>query len=352
MKRYLSFFTFFFFISKVYFFQELDDSDDDADEDVAFDSFKKKFKRSFSSDTDYQHRKAVFKDNLKKIRNHNKKPSVSYTQGINDYTDLSWDEFKAKYLGKDSTNRAASTQVGASTNPTYTTPSLYIIPSGRENEMKDWRTVTSPKPVIGPIKNQGGCGSCWAFSGVGAVESAYVIFKNDNPILSEQQLVDCSGSYGNAACNGGWETSAMSYIRDKGVVLSNNYPYVTSEKNCDSSIIQNNTPYKIKSWSFLAKGPEAIIQALKRQPVTASIYVGSSFQYYRSGIYTVSSCNLWANHALMTVAYSLTPGNPYFVLRNQWGTSWGESGYMKLSMRQGDGVCGFSTNQAAAYPSF
>lgn len=77
----------------------------------------------------------------------------------------------------------------------------------------DW--TTSGK--VSEIKNQGRCGSCWAFSATGSIESAYLIAKNSTPLISEQQLVDCSRAYGNMGCNGGWMDSAFKYIAEHGI---------------------------------------------------------------------------------------------------------------------------------------
>ena len=197
-------------------------------------------------------------------------------------------------------------------------------------------------PVVGPVKDQGGCGSCWAFSATFAAEAAYALEKNKTVVLSEQQLVDCAGSYGNSGCNGGWEASALNYILHVGVVSSNYYPYMAILQECKSNVIKRRTKHYIKSWTFVARGPKAHIEALQSRPLTGSFYVERTFQSYGGGIYTISECNLEANHALGIVGYDISnPAEPYFILRNSWGTYWGDQGYAKMSIHEDDGVCGF-----------
>lgn len=344
-------------IAKIIFFfhsihsQTTENADNDFNVNLRFFSFKNEFKKLYASIKDYEFRKSVFHENLKQIDEFNHENSRSFTLGVNSFTDLTWDEFRSKFLGR-GIRTSIFSFFSSFFNPKYKTPPLFKIPFGRENERKDWSTITTPNTVVGEVTNQGECGSCWAFSGVAAVESAYVIFKNENPDLSEQQLVDCSTDGGNNGCDGGWETGAMTYIRDLGVVSTRDYPYLAKKGICNKSIINQKKLHKIKSWSYVEKGPEKIIEILKNQPVTASIFVDRLFQNYKSGIYTVSECWLKANHALLTVGYVLDPVHPYFIVKNQWGKSWGENGYIRISMAQGDGVCGFSTAKAAAYPSF
>lgn len=163
----------------------------------SFEQFKVDYQKSYSKVGEESYRKTIFLRNLIKIAEHNANPSNTYTQGVNQFTDLTDAEFQALYL---------TLTVPKVNNEVYVDK---VVP----NADIDWQNAGK----VTPVKNQAQCGSCWAFSATAALESTVFIATGNSNNFSEQQLVDCSRSYGNQGCNGGWMDSAFQYIRDKGI---------------------------------------------------------------------------------------------------------------------------------------
>jgi C1A family cysteine protease len=191
----------------------------------------------------------------------------------------------------------------------------------------DW--VASGK--VSNVKNQASCGSCWAFSAIAALESAYLI-KGTTVLLSEQQLVDCSGSYGNYGCNGGWMDSAFQYIIDHGITTETAYPYVAKNQVCQT----DSGSYKLSGFVDVA-GCDNLFNALNQQPVSVAVDA-SNWSPYRSGVF--SNCGTSVNHGVLLVGAN----TDYWKIKNSWGTSWGESGYIRLARGNTCAVC--------QYPSY
>ncbi|MDD2716092.1 MAG: C1 family peptidase [Candidatus Wallbacteria bacterium] len=196
----------------------------------------------------------------------------------------------------------------------------------------DWRAQNG----CTPIKNQGSCGSCWSFASVGIFESAILIKDSDVVDLAEQDLLDCN-SYG-YSCNGGW-LDAVGYFKDKGCSLEKLVPYQAADGTCKNV----SRTYKIKDWATVDATTDAIKQAIyKYGPVSSVVAADSSFQYYTSGVYNHSYSSV--NHAIILVGWDDSMGKKgCWILRNSWGTSWGEKGYMYIeygcSKVGSDNVC-------------
>lgn len=170
-------------------------------------SFKTSYAKEYKSFDVEVYRMNVFRENLNKIRNHNDK---SYTVGINEFSDLTSDEFASMYFGfKTPKNR------------TYTESRVQIQNLTASNI--NWTASGD----VQPVQNQGQCGSCWAFSAISAIESAYAVYKNVQVKLSEEQLVQCSSKYGNAACQGGLMDLAFEYAEDHALCTEQDYPYTS-----------------------------------------------------------------------------------------------------------------------------
>lgn len=172
--------------------------------------WKQRFGYTWTEEED-SFRRLVYQRNLETIQQHNEDHSQSYTMGVNQFTGLTDMEFVMTYL---SPRNVPSTE-GLN---------LEVAPV---NDDVDWAT----KGMVSPIKNQGSCGSCWAFSATGVLES-WALFKGQKVSLSEQQLVDCSSSYGNEGCNGGFNYQGLAYVKDKGIASESEYAYTAKTQKC------------------------------------------------------------------------------------------------------------------------
>ena len=203
------------------------------------------------------------------------------------------------------------------------------------------------KGAVTDIKDQGQFGSCWSFSTTGSVESAYFLSTGKLDSFSEQQLVDCSSSYGNQGCNGGLMDDAFNYIKDNGICLEKDYPYEGSDGKCKKC----KTVTKINSFVDVPVNDEqALQQAVSIQPVSVAIEADqSSFQFYSSGVMS-ASCGTNLDHGVLVVGYGTLNGKDYWKIKNSWGANWGDSGYILLARNVKDsaGQCGIT--MMASYP--
>uniref|UniRef100_H3C206 Cathepsin 12 n=1 Tax=Tetraodon nigroviridis TaxID=99883 RepID=H3C206_TETNG len=200
------------------------------------------------------------------------------------------------------------------------------------------------------VKDQGYCGSCWAFSTTGAIEGQ--IYKKTGQLvsLSEQNLVDCSKSYGTYGCSGAWMANAYDYVVNNGLESTGTYPY-TSMDTQPCYYDNKRAVGTIRDYRFIPKGDEqALADAVATiGPITVAIDAShSSFLFYSSGIYEESNCNPNnLSHAVLLVGYGSEGGQDYWLIKNSWGSSWGEGGYMRL-IRDGKNSCGIASY--ALYP--
>jgi len=191
----------------------------------------------------------------------------------------------------------------------------------------DWRTEGA---VVG-VKDQGQCGSCWAFSATAALESAYLI-DGKNANISEQELVDCSRSYGNQGCNGGWMNQAFAYIRDKKITTTDKYPDTARDEACKGG----KGEWSLKSFVDVA-GCDNLINALSARPVSVAVDA-SVWSGYKSGV--LSNCGTAVNHGVLLVGAT----DAFWRIKNSWGAAWGEMGFIRLGRGNTCAVC--------SYPSY
>jgi len=229
---------------------------------------------------------------------------------------------------------------------------------------KSARAAFAPKPLKGTppasvdwvaagavtaIKNQGQCGSCWAFSTTGSVEGITKIETGVLPDLSEQQLVDCSASYGNNGCNGGLMDYAFQYIEANGLCGETAYPYQGVTGTCQSSSCTPVVPAgRLYGYKDIPQGNEGdLLPAVAQQPVSIAIEADSSaFQFYSTGVFNDPTCGTTLDHGVLIVGYGTEGGKNYWKVKNSWGESWGMSGY--ILMVRGQDECGLSLS--ASYP--
>jgi C1A family cysteine protease len=259
---------------------------------------------------------------------HNAK-GLSWTCGVNQFSDLTREEFSAMYLGYNwNPNRERRVK---------------LLDERSVPTSVDWRTTGA----VTAIKNQGQCGACWSFSTTGSLEGLHFINNGTLVSFSEQQLVDCSSSYGNDGCNGGLMDYAFKYVEAEGIVTEVSYPYTATNGTCQynaSQTVFQNTGYS----DVTVNSPTQLQAAVAQGPVSIAIEADqSAFQQYTGG--TISAnCGTNLDHGVLIVGY--TPG--YWIVKNSWGTSWGEQGYVNIAIgtqNNGAGVCGI--NSDPSYPT-
>nr|POE52678.1 senescence-specific cysteine protease sag12 [Quercus suber] len=288
-----------------------------------------KYGRNYEDDAEKEKRFKIFKDNVEYIDKVNNEGNRTYKLSVNEFADLTTEEFIATRTGFKISSQPSSPKTS------FRYENLTEIPM-----TMDWRE----KGAVTPIKNQGQCGCCWAFSAVAAVEGVTQI-KNGNKIsLSEQQLVDCVE--GNHGCGGGFMDYAFEYIiQNQGLATEENYPYQAMDGTCDQQMASNIVA-QISSYEDVpSNNEEALLQAVANHPVSVAIEGSSSdFKSYSSGVFT-GECGTNLDHAVTVIGYGMSDdGTKYWLIKNSWGTTWGESGYMRIQRDTGapEGVCGIA----------
>ncbi|CAG9854681.1 unnamed protein product [Phyllotreta striolata] len=272
----------------------------------------------------------IFQQNLKTIEEHNAKYEAGlsgFWMGVNKFSDMTSDEFQAMMNKQIASKPKFEGELHVQENVS--------VPSG-----VDWRK----EGAVLEVKDQGECGSCWAFSTTGALEGQNAIKNGKKISLSEQQLLDCSGSYGNGDCDtGGSMEAAFKYVKDNGIESEEDYPYQETQLRCKAS--SDKTVLTISQFSNVEPSTESLRQAVGSiGPISVAIYAGYSLQHYQGGILD-DSCNGQLNHGVLAVGYGESP-QPYWIVKNSWGQDWGEEGFFRLARR--DNLCGISDD--ASYP--
>ncbi|KAG6515802.1 hypothetical protein ZIOFF_026232 [Zingiber officinale] len=305
-----------------------------------------------------EYRFEVFKENLRFVDEHNtaaNRGEHTFRLGMNQFADLTNEEYRARFLRDFSRIRRSTPQ---------NISSRYRLREGDDlPDSIDWRQ----KGAVAAVKNQGNCeglfgvtgmlimplmvsiGSCWAFSAIAAVEGINQIVTGNLISLSEQELVDCT--IDNHGCSGGWMNVAFQFIINNGGINSEeNYPYTGQNGICNTTK-ENAHVVSIDSYQNVPSNDEKSLQkTVANQPVSVTVdAVGRDFQLYDSGIFT-GSCNISSNHAMTIVGYGTENGKDYWIVKNSWGVTWGESGYIRMerNIANSTGKCGIA--RFASYP--
>ncbi|KAL4319500.1 hypothetical protein GQ457_18G022270 [Hibiscus cannabinus] len=284
-----------------------------------------------------QKRYNVFKENLKHIHSLNQM-NKPYKLKLNKFADMTNYEFMSTRSSKISHYRMLH---GPSRMTDFRHSEVDSLPSSI-----DWRK----KGAVTGIKDQGKCGSCWAFSTVVAVEGVNKIKTGELVNLSEQELVDCDKE--NQGCNGGLMEQAFEFIKKSdGLTTEKIYPYEAKDESCDSSKL-NGPVVIIDGYEKVPeKDEKALLKAVANQPVSIAIDAGGKdFQFYSEGVFT-GDCGTELNHGVAAVGYGVTDdGTKYWIVKNSWGEEWGEKGYIRMQrdIDAREGLCGLTLE--ASYP--
>ena len=294
-----------------------------------------KYHKTYPDEITELRRHAIWQANKKYVDEHNDHLAdrLGFTVAINEYSDLDAAEFAKQLtglLGKGEPGPNAKT----------------YVPSGNIPDSVDWRT----KGIVTGVKNQGQCGSCWAFSATGGLEGQHALKTGTLVSLSEQNLVDCSGAEGDEGCNGGWPFWAFEYvIKNNGIDTEASYPYVARDENCRFKAA--NVGATCKSYQMVKADDEsALTDAIANVgPISVAIDAShASFQMYERGVYYEPDCSTTElDHAVLAVGYGTEGGTDMYIVKNSWGTSWGLQGYIYMS-RNRNNNCGIASK--ASYP--
>ena len=306
----------------------------EGDEWKQFSNFQERFSKRYETFQELELRFEIFRENMRTIILHNLDSTQNYTMGINQFTDLTSGEFKEMYAS------GLKTEVGS-----YGCKSFSGSASSAPASV-DWRS----EQAVTSVKDQGQCGSCWTFSATGAIEGAWAISTGQLIDLSEQEMVDCATgiSYGSHGCNGGQMEGAFKFVIANGQCSLASYPYTAKDGSCQkcSAVAQ------ITSCSDVKPNDQISLKAaVAQQPVAVAIEADTRyFQSYSSGILTSTSCGTTLDHGVLVVGYGEENGQKYWLVKNSWGTSWGDKGYVKIARSESTndaGICGIAMD-----PSF
>jgi len=295
-------------------------------EDAEFMKFVSKYGKSYGTKEEFEFRSQQFKQNFAKVHMNNARNDVTYRLGINKFADYTPSEYK-RLLGykKLTTNKNIQ---------------FLDVPNA---DTVNW--VTAGK--VNPVKDQGQCGSCWAFSAIGSIESHYAIEHGKLLSLSEQELVDCSYSPdGNQGCNGGDMDLAFQFAETSALESESDYPYEASDDKCRYDASKGLV--KVQSFVDVAQNnQEQLKAAIAKGPVSVAIEADTFvFQFYSGGILNDEGCGTNLDHGVVAVGYGVENGQEYFLVRNSWGASWGDNGYIKIAndgKANSPGICGIAS---------
>ncbi|CAD8074138.1 unnamed protein product [Paramecium sonneborni] len=284
------------------------------------------------------HRFGIFKKNYAYIQEHQKRVEAgleTYEIGLNSFADLSVEEFEAKYLKlKSSSQREQRNQVYK-----------------KQGKQVPVEVDLRKDGVVSEVKNQGSCGSCWAFSAVAALETALRQSGVQNVELSEQELVDCAvlDEFESEGCDGGEMYDGFAYASKYGIAIRSEYPYAAVDQQCQAK--KTKTRYQFSGFVDVESlNPNAYVEAAAEHALSVGINAsGINFQLYRKGIYNAKcdSRKEAINHGVTNVGYA----PEYYLIKNSWGISWGEQGYIRFArINDKEGQCG--VQQEVNYPIY
>jgi len=296
--------------------------------------FQLEFNKVYNSDEEVAHRKSIFEKNLAMIRTHNAQQDKTWYAAVNEFADWDNDEFRATRTGHTPSRQGPRVSMSANV--------------GDLPESVDWRAQDG---ILTPVKNQASCGSCWAFSAVQTLESHLAIATGEAaPVLSPQQLVSCAPDPehcgGTGGCKGSTQPIAFNYTANEGLSLNSDYPYTSTfgvtgacKPEKINPVVQNDGVAVLESNDYTA-----LMTAVSTTgPIAVSVAAGGAgWQLYGGGVYSDSGafhpflCSFVVDHAVQLVGYGVEDSKMYWIVRNSWGSGWGESGFIRIE-RHGEG---------------
>jgi len=297
---------------------------------IVWTSWKQYFGKSYTLSEEAA-RFAIFIENYKYIVETNAAQS-DIKLALNKFADITPTEFSNVYAGGYKRNGKPMQVVKNNQNKFYS----FRLP--KLPAEVDWRT----QGAVTPVKDQGQCGSCWAFSTTGVLEGFYFINNGKLLSFSEQQIVDCDTDQ-DEGCNGGLPLNALQYTAQNGLQLESDYPYTAIDGTCaykKRKAYNTNKNYK----AITTQSADDLKAALVNGPVSIGIEADQKvFQFYSSGVIK-KNCGDDLDHAVLAVGYTTINKDEAFIVKNSWGTSWGQDGYVYISTdgkaNKGNGVCG------------
>lgn len=299
--------------------------------------FKQQYTKHYDT-TEDEYRRIIWEDNKRYTEKHNAEAAAglhTYTMGLNSYSDMKHEEFVKIMMG-----------LKISANPIPGKPFVPTVEVGRLPDTMNWTALG----YVTEVGNQGQCGSCWAFSVIGALEGQWFRAQKKLVRLSVQDLMDCSTSVGNEGCEGGFIDKSYKFIRDNhGIDTWKSYPYDAKNEKCR---FNNDTiGATCRGYTDIKKGNEDDLYVAVGSigPVAVAIDAyQESFSMYKSGVYDEPKCTTTRlSHTLLVTGYGKYKGKEYWLAKNSWGTSWGMNGYIMMS-RNKNNQCGIVS--LASYP--
>jgi len=293
-------------------------------------NFKSSFSKVYATEAEDLRRFEIWARNLAMVEVHNAEANEgvhSYTMAINQFSDLTYEEFEETMLGYVHVDQESE--------------NFEYFQAKETPEAVDYRD----EGLVTDVKNQGHCGSCWAFSATGGIEGVWAKQVGELISVSEQQLIDC----GKGGCQGGNMANAWNTAKD-GVMREEDYPYEHEEKECRFD--ENMVASFVTGHKSVPHDEEQLELALVElgYPISIAVRASSTFQHYSHGVYDDVECvdDGKLNHAILLVGYHKTnPENQYWIVKNSWGHNWGKDGYIK--MRMGQNTCGMA--KGPVYPT-
>ena len=297
-----------------------------APEEYALMSFITEYGRSYATTAEYKFRLEIFAKKLAAINEWNADKTNTHTLGVNQFMDRTPEEMK-KRLGKVESDKFQQ--------------NVILFDETDLADSVDWRE----KNAVTPVKDQGQCGSCWAFATTGSMESANFIETGKLVSLSEQNLVDCSWKQLNLGCNGGLAQRAFKYAENNKLETEADYPYTATSSLTGCKYNKTKGVVGVKTFGDVQSNSEAQLRAaIAKQPIAVSIEADQLvFQQYRAGVITSTQCGTTTDHAVLAVGYGhdIVAGADYYLVKNSWGVGWGDQGYVKIgATATGAGICG------------